>query len=429
VRAPISSGQSYPHSSTLSAQSRSPSGSPSYTLEYQDRSLSPPANTAAYSGGMASTLPDFDSHRATSPAYQHSLPPLARALSYSNSSSIEDTRSSFAARSPPHAASPASLSYHATPSLRGDDYTPQQAHSQQQFATLQPSANPLLSHYSSYSSQYPHYDRQSTSTNNGSPSFSYERPNLAHHRRATEPHLMPSYSAPPSQTSFMGGNSHFNNGAGSIYSYGAGAPPSGLPLQRGQTSATGFESVYTPGDGAHSWNNTPSRRAEDTRASYPVNIGLGSPPEQVNTSSPVQTTPSASSLSPTDHRLSPTITTLPQHPHQHDSNSAEGSSPSTEIGSPLPTAAAVSSSAPSQLQAKTYSFVSLPGNTVKKRPRRRYDEIERLYSCSFVGCTKAYGTLNHLNAHVSMQRHGPKRSPSGKLLSCVLVSLDVFLRC
>ena len=65
--------------------------------------------------------------------------------------------------------------------------------------------------------------------------------------------------------------------------------------------------------------------------------------------------------------------------------------------------------------SKTYSFVSLPGNTVRKRPRRRYDEIERLYQCSFSGCTKAYGTLNHLNAHVSMQRHGQKRHPSGKL--------------
>ncbi|GBE86657.1 hypothetical protein SCP_0905370 [Sparassis crispa] len=51
------------------------------------------------------------------------------------------------------------------------------------------------------------------------------------------------------------------------------------------------------------------------------------------------------------------------------------------------------------------------GNAVKKRPRRRYDEIERLYQCSWPNCTKAYGTLNHLNAHVTMQKHGPKRSP------------------
>ena len=65
---------------------------------------------------------------------------------------------------------------------------------------------------------------------------------------------------------------------------------------------------------------------------------------------------------------------------------------------------------------KTYSFVALPGNAVKKRPRRRYDEIERLYQCSWPDCTKAYGTLNHLNAHVTMQKHGPKRSPTGECL-------------
>lgn len=62
---------------------------------------------------------------------------------------------------------------------------------------------------------------------------------------------------------------------------------------------------------------------------------------------------------------------------------------------------------------KTYAFVALPGNSVKKRPRRRYDEIERLYRCSWPDCTKSYGTLNHLNAHVTMQKHGSKRSPGG----------------
>lgn len=61
---------------------------------------------------------------------------------------------------------------------------------------------------------------------------------------------------------------------------------------------------------------------------------------------------------------------------------------------------------------KNYSFIALPGNAVKKRPRRRYDEIERLYQCSWPDCAKAYGTLNHLNAHVTMQKHGAKRSPS-----------------
>ncbi|TFK29714.1 hypothetical protein FA15DRAFT_581729 [Coprinopsis marcescibilis] len=66
----------------------------------------------------------------------------------------------------------------------------------------------------------------------------------------------------------------------------------------------------------------------------------------------------------------------------------------------------------SEADRKNYSFIALPGNAVKKRPRRRYDEIERLYQCSWPDCTKAYGTLNHLNAHVSMQKHGAKRSPA-----------------
>lgn len=63
-------------------------------------------------------------------------------------------------------------------------------------------------------------------------------------------------------------------------------------------------------------------------------------------------------------------------------------------------------------QSKVYSFVSLPGVNAKKRPRRRYDEIERLYNCNWPGCEKSYGTLNHLNAHVSMQKHGSKRHPN-----------------
>lgn len=54
---------------------------------------------------------------------------------------------------------------------------------------------------------------------------------------------------------------------------------------------------------------------------------------------------------------------------------------------------------------KVFSFVSLPGINQPKRPRRRYDEIERLYTCNWQGCAKSYGTLNHLNAHVSMQKH------------------------
>lgn len=36
-----------------------------------------------------------------------------------------------------------------------------------------------------------------------------------------------------------------------------------------------------------------------------------------------------------------------------------------------------------------------------------------MYRCGWNGCEKAYGTLNHLNAHVTMQSHGAKRTPEG----------------
>lgn len=67
-----------------------------------------------------------------------------------------------------------------------------------------------------------------------------------------------------------------------------------------------------------------------------------------------------------------------------------------------------------QTAPQVYSFVPIPGAQQHKRPRRRYEEIERMYKCGWNGCEKAYGTLNHLNAHVTMQSHGPKRTPDGK---------------
>lgn len=47
-----------------------------------------------------------------------------------------------------------------------------------------------------------------------------------------------------------------------------------------------------------------------------------------------------------------------------------------------------------------------------KRKRRRKEEIERMYRCGWQGCTKAYGTLNHLNIHARLMGHGPKRLPT-----------------
>ncbi|SGZ21599.1 BQ5605_C021g09387 [Microbotryum silenes-dioicae] len=61
--------------------------------------------------------------------------------------------------------------------------------------------------------------------------------------------------------------------------------------------------------------------------------------------------------------------------------------------------------------SKAYNFVTAAGQTTK-RPRRRFDEIERLYGCDYPGCQKSYGTLNHLNSHKTMQKHGPKSTPA-----------------
>lgn len=47
----------------------------------------------------------------------------------------------------------------------------------------------------------------------------------------------------------------------------------------------------------------------------------------------------------------------------------------------------------------------------KKRPRRKANEMERLYACNYKSCKNSYGTLNHLNAHITFKRHGPKRKP------------------
>ncbi|CAI7610541.1 hypothetical protein PCG10_003589 [Penicillium crustosum] len=100
----------------------------------------------------------------------------------------------------------------------------------------------------------------------------------------------------------------------------------------------------------------------------------------------------------------------PDWPHsygqQHHGLPGPYASPATTVGSTSPIPALPGSRAP-----KVYSFVPIPGAQQHKRPRRRYEEIERMYKCGWNGCEKAYGTLNHLNAHVTMQSHGAKRTP------------------
>ena len=71
------------------------------------------------------------------------------------------------------------------------------------------------------------------------------------------------------------------------------------------------------------------------------------------------------------------------------------------------------------VNGKRHKFVCVTGYSINRRLRRGYDEIQRFYHCSWPDFNKAYGTLNHLNAHVKMQKHGQKRSPNGESIASV----------
>ncbi|EGE03833.1 C2H2 transcription factor con7 [Trichophyton equinum CBS 127.97] len=104
----------------------------------------------------------------------------------------------------------------------------------------------------------------------------------------------------------------------------------------------------------------------------------------------------------------PQMYARPDWPHQYGAHQPG-------MPGPYSSPASVSSASPAATAGprpgQVFSFVPIPGSQQHKRPRRRYEEIERMYKCGWNGCEKAYGTLNHLNAHVTMQSHGAKRSP------------------
>ncbi|GEQ68985.1 hypothetical protein JCM33374_g2655 [Metschnikowia sp. JCM 33374] len=51
----------------------------------------------------------------------------------------------------------------------------------------------------------------------------------------------------------------------------------------------------------------------------------------------------------------------------------------------------------------------VPGQK-SRRFRRRYYQIHRKYNCTYPGCTKSYGSLNHLNTHIVTKKHGMRKS-------------------
>ncbi|KAG5220866.1 zinc finger protein [Salix suchowensis] len=169
------------------------------------------------------------------------------------------------------------------------------------------------------------------------------------------------------------------------------------------------------------YNNQPRRPAVYHHLD-PINTSaLPVPLEHPDQLSPFNPNFSASLSAPYTYSPSvPTITTAPPRrtparPPPARPSPSRSPKPRHFTATPPPPPLLLPRPSPTESNSKTYSFIPLPGNAVKKRPRRRYDEIERLYQCSWPDCSKSYGTLNHLNAHVTMQKHGSKRSPNGVL--------------
>ena len=213
--------------------------------------------------------------------------------------------------------------------------------------------------------------RYPSNQRNPSSSFYPTTDSAIDHRRMSEPALL-SGSHP---SAYRPIDSRYNYAPSSGYS-----PPSlHYPVSSRPTYA-----VHSRTDSNASSTDYRSQQAHDDAFSDPSNH---SPRPSTGSTGAVDSNVQVQSMSP-NSSVSPDISTQPL---SKDQNPSSPSNPS-----------------------KTYAFVSLPGTTIRKRPRRRYDEIERLYHCSWPECTKSYGTLNHLNAHVVMQKHGPRRLPSGE---------------
>lgn len=57
----------------------------------------------------------------------------------------------------------------------------------------------------------------------------------------------------------------------------------------------------------------------------------------------------------------------------------------------------------------TISHPSASSAHTKKRQRKRFEDVERLYYCDFKNCNKGYGSLTHLNEHRVIQKHGARK--------------------
>ncbi|KAF7517527.1 hypothetical protein G7054_g13781 [Neopestalotiopsis clavispora] len=161
-----------------------------------------------------------------------------------------------------------------------------------------------------------------------------------------------------------------------------------------------------------------------TSPSMPTQDGRNHQPQQVKSNDDIPLDPSLTAPSPTygQNQYSPYAAPPQHHDNMQSYPQSGGLYPQArpdwanygqpgQVHHPHMYPPTPTSAAPHGRPAQVYSFVPIPGAQQHKRPRRRYEEIERMYKCGWNGCEKAYGTLNHLNAHVTMQSHGQKRTP------------------
>lgn len=122
---------------------------------------------------------------------------------------------------------------------------------------------------------------------------------------------------------------------------------------------------------------------------------------------------------------------LPESPYSINTNiaSSVGSGPSTSsgpignlgtgssnhvgMGAPVAGSDYYQQNVPYNIRVPYYPIQSSQEYTDNRRGRRfrrRYNQIVRKYMCSFPGCTKSYGSLNHLNTHIVSKKHGQRKS-------------------
>ncbi|GAA5873936.1 hypothetical protein JCM16303_002635 [Sporobolomyces ruberrimus] len=192
-----------------------------------------------------------------------------------------------------------------------------------------------------------------------------------------------------------------HNGSNFQYHY----DPNNLPSQYRPTTAgdpaqpVDARASFSSADGGSPGGSTPFFYAPPPSSSSAATLG----PTQLGAPGSIRS--ASGTYYPAEAILGPSNST------GHAASVDNAQRPTTGDSSTGPAPSSATRRRSSTGSGKTYNFVQQAGQTTK-RPRRRFDEIERLYNCDYPGCTKSYGTLNHLNSHKTMQKHGPKSTPA-----------------